>query len=219
MPLQSAESATGTPIAGPTVSPDSAIIVGKRSRPWADPSSGNVPSNPKGGQWKRKVCSLEVCGSNLQYGRGPEGIYESCPGAVTHRDDDLLCAACHGTLGTPPRHLGDSRRPLAKAWVAECRHTGEGLPARVLNSFEPSESCLCSRTDCFYNALDRYRKEIGRRRCIPCGTKSTSRWNRAGSMYLMYQLFFLEGEGTNKTETGMAVTKEVVTAESWLCCA
>lgn len=128
-----------------------------------------------------------------------------------------MCAACHRTLGDSTKHLGKDLLPLAKSWVEECRLPNAELPSAVVEDFEPSALCLCTRDDCFYAGLREHKREMGSRRCIPCGSQATSKWRKAGSLYPQYHLFFSEGGGSDNTEVHMAATKEVITAESWIC--
>lgn len=223
-PEESVGGTCGPASAISTTSPDRAMLPGKRLRYSTIPPCGREAPARRGERGRRRTCGLKVCGSNLQYRRGPGGTCEDCPDGPTHDDGDLLCAACHRPLGVTSKHLGENLRPLATAWVAESRETGAGLPAPVLASFEPSESCLCSRIDCFYAGLSRHKRQITERRCTPCGTKSASKFRMAGSKHRLYQLFFSEGNGAKRkahkrTKTGMGVTEEAITADSWICCA
>lgn len=203
----------------PRSSTGSVMVGDKRPRCSMSSPCGSAPCDRKRREGRRRTCGLPVCGSGLQYTRGSAGTCGDCGDGVTHGEDELLCAACHRTLGTPPLHLGNTLRRPATAWVEECRSTGAGLPARVLRTFRPSKSCLCQRTDCFYKAFERYRRQSAERRCTPCGTKTTSQWQRLGPMCRQYQVFFSDGAWSKRAGARMAAAKEAITAENWICCA
>ena len=69
---------------------------------------------------------------------GGEGPCTNCGGGEIH----TLYAACHDTSDRC-KHLGPDLRDDAIAWVTECRVADAGLPTAVVNSFFPSEACLC----------------------------------------------------------------------------
>ncbi|CAM9469481.1 unnamed protein product, partial [Ascophyllum nodosum] len=93
---------------------------------------------------------------------------------------------------------------------------GEGLPTCIVESFVPSTSCLCSRSDCFFAYFTKYRRKIHRNMCVPCGSTKSSLWRNGGVRAEQYQLFF-EGAGRNRADGGMLKTKRVLTAESTIC--
>ena len=49
--------------------------------------------------------------------------------------------------------------------------------------------------------------------CVPCGAQ----WRFGGSYHQQYQVFFAESVGSKRTTKGMAATKEVITADSFIC--
>ncbi|CAM9114542.1 unnamed protein product [Ascophyllum nodosum] len=102
------------------------------------------------------------------------------------------------------------------AWFEQCRAAGEGLPVCVVESFVPSTSCLCLRSDCFFSAFEKYRRKIVGNMCVPCGSTKAAYWRIGGGRAEQYQLFF-EGAGRNRADGGMLKTKEVITAGSTIC--
>ena len=130
-------------------------------------------------------------------------------GLFTPARDEFLCAACYRTA-PHWHHLGPIYFEDAIRWVGECRAAGGGLPTAVVESFAPSEACLCSSGDCFLANLRKCRDKSQRRECIPCGTNKSDWWKTGGERAGQYQLYFT-GERVHRTAGGMRKTKEVIT--------
>lgn len=177
----------------------------------------NTPSCRKGPQSRARLCGLTICGTGVRQSMGGGGECEDCGDGITHGIDELLCSACHRTLGSRVIHLGEKRLPLATEWIQECRASNRGLPTAILDSYQPSTACLCARADCFYRHFSVFTKSSTKPRCIPCGARSSRGWRTAGYHYNEYQHFFSGEKGCERTESGMAATKEVITVESAIC--
>ena len=194
------------------------------SRAGASTRSGRVPISSviSGGQpisQKKKtkaLCGLDKCGSTSEWAMPQSAACVDCGAA--HTGNEFLCAACHRTGDDNKRwkHLGPSLYAQAVEWFEQCRAAGEGLPTCVVESFVPSTSCLCSRSDCFFANFAKHRSKITRNMCVPCGSTTSSQWRNGGGRAEQYQLFF-EGAGRNRADGGMLKTKQVLTAESTIC--
>ncbi|CAM9094088.1 unnamed protein product [Ascophyllum nodosum] len=194
------------------------------SRGGAITRSGRVPINSviSGGQpiakkhTRKGLCGLDKCGSTSEWDMPQGAAFVDCGAA--HTGNELLYATCHRTGYGTKRwiHLGPSLYTKAFAWFEQCRAAGEGLPTYVVESFVPSTSCLCLRSDCFFATFDKYRRKVPGNMCAPCGSTKSGYWRIGGERAEQYQLFF-EGAGRNRADGGMLKTEQVITAESTIC--
>ena len=147
------------------------------SRAGATTRSGRVPISSviSGGQpiskknWPKPLCGLDKSGSTSEWAMPQSAACVDC--GTAHTSNEFLCAACHRTGDDIKRwkHLGPSLYAQAVEWFEQCRAAGEGLPTCIVESFVPSTSCLCSRSDCFFAYFTKYRRKIHRNMCVPCG--------------------------------------------------
>ncbi|CAM9817462.1 unnamed protein product [Pylaiella littoralis] len=93
-----------------------------------------------------------------------------CPGGGTHSAGEKLCSACHRLPGNQAfKHFRHDRLRRANQLVVELRATGCELPDALVNDFCPSNSCLCTRADCFHTFLMGVEKSKATRVCHDCG--------------------------------------------------
>lgn len=152
-----------------------------RSRRGNAPSSRlsncNTPSSCEEANSKGRLRGQMICGRGVRYSVGGRRECEDCGYGVTYGIDYLLCPACHRTL----------------VQDADCSlRNGYKMPSTTVDSYRLLTVCLYARADCFYSNFNILMKSSTKRRCAPCGARSTQRLHSTGQCHYEYQDFFNE---------------------------
>ena len=93
-----------------------------------------------------KLCGQITCGWAPS---APDVKCVACPEEVVHSTTTPLCVACHREFPDGrATHLRRERQTRARAFVQKCQASGVGMPAVVVQNFEPNDGCLCYREAC-----------------------------------------------------------------------